>query len=907
MIPLRIQYEAAGIDLEYDEDDELEVLLAQVQSSAGMETKEVELLDASGRLVENHLDILRLHDEKDSEKLVLVCVDKEKNIGCCTRETVLGEEECIQPAFAIEGTSILLCAHCATSELDSSLTSPVRFLTSIICQSKQAAEIGLLYNRGSEVPLGAKAPAEFDEYFSSVKLYLKKKLYSSALEQQLKTTGGQVGGGPVQDFRRQLDSGVHTVMTYEDTEQQAAARDALDYQRIKEKADEFAQETPDSSEDVRFIVGLLRWFKDDFFKWCNKPACEHADCQAPPSRMGNARMDAPSEFEKQVGWASRVEVYECKECKRETRFARFNKPSHLLKTRRGRCGEWANAFCLVCRALALDARYIRDWTDHVWVEIWVPSLSRFVHCDPCEKTFDAPLSYEKGWNKKLTHVIAFSRYGVSDASPRYSRKLSDVVLRRGAGMEPGALREVEIQMVIATKDKEMEEKFSSAQRAGYLRGASRLRGTFASDSLSLLAAPSRLASGKAGFLPLSMLELRIEDMQSRKAGDRREIASLMFRQAGPDKEAELRGRGSGDAEWRGQRGELGDGKGGEDPLSGVLRDATLQKTSYLPLSGSKHGDTKAFDVSAIILGIAALLDAGDTEGSVPWGELRVSEIAVWASSSFVNGVQVSYETRIGTRIQSPLFLGKGGPTATKHMMALSKDDEVMKVAVRAGAIVDSLTITSKLGKVLKAGGDGGGPPAVIDVAAVENLRFVGFFGGLGGHVHNLGVILDQTTMLPLPPTEVSTTAKASLAAFYSFITNERKELIEWAEGALGEQLLDALRALCVLQKRPELIGQVLDAIVAYNSPLALDPADISKRTVKASNSYFQKNILKPGGAAGIALFCTGPAKFSTEEGALFTSSIRLFHEGGSVGRAEVTRDLESYVSFLQSAKERLAN
>jgi hypothetical protein len=33
-----------------------------------------------------------------------------------------------------------------------------------------------------------------------------------------------------------------------------------------------------NNEDVSFLHGLLKWFKRDFFKWCNKPECATPQC-----------------------------------------------------------------------------------------------------------------------------------------------------------------------------------------------------------------------------------------------------------------------------------------------------------------------------------------------------------------------------------------------------------------------------------------------------------------------------------------------------------------------------------------------------------------------------------------------------------------------------------------------------
>ena len=117
-------------------------------------------------------------------------------------------------------------------------------------------------------------------------------------------------------------------------------------------------------------------------------------------------------------------------CNKKTRFPRYNHPGKLLETRNGRCGEWANCFCLCSRALDFDTRYILDWTDHVWAEIYSNSQKRWLHADPCENALDKPLIYEHGWNKKLSYVIGFSRQEVVDVTWRYSSRHREVLERR---------------------------------------------------------------------------------------------------------------------------------------------------------------------------------------------------------------------------------------------------------------------------------------------------------------------------------------------------------------------------------------------------------------------------------------------------------------------------------------------
>ncbi|CAF0979034.1 unnamed protein product [Adineta ricciae] len=220
-------------------------------------------------------------------------------------------------------------------------------------------------------------------------------------------------------------STLERVQSYEDVNLRRYIRSSIvpleDFnRRISKKKD-----VTDLQKRDLLLVELLRWFKEEFFTWFDRPNCER--CR---TVMEFADHTQPTREEREQGDAHRVELYRCATCLSEFRFPRFNAPSKLLETRTGRCGEAANLFSCLCRALAFPTRYIYDTTDHVWTEVYSESERRWLHCDACENLCDSPLVYEKGWKKELSFCIAFAKDHVMDVTWRYVTNFKLTIRRR---------------------------------------------------------------------------------------------------------------------------------------------------------------------------------------------------------------------------------------------------------------------------------------------------------------------------------------------------------------------------------------------------------------------------------------------------------------------------------------------
>lgn len=160
---------------------------------------------------------------------------------------------------------------------------------------------------------------------------------------------------------------------------------------------------------------FLQWFRDNFPYYYDR--CQH--CHASLKEDGEVDEEDedhqtfvgymyPNQSEL-AGKASRTELYRCHVCQKFTRFPRFNSARHVVRNKRGRCGEYSMLLFRWLRSLGYPVRWVIDWADHVWAEVY---LDEWTHLDPCEAAVDQNLLYE-GWGKKQTYILGFYPNGGS--------------------------------------------------------------------------------------------------------------------------------------------------------------------------------------------------------------------------------------------------------------------------------------------------------------------------------------------------------------------------------------------------------------------------------------------------------------------------------------------------------------
>lgn len=295
-----------------------------------------------------------------------------------------------------------------------------------------------------------------------------------------------------------IRGGVALACALERASAMAIAKQKIPLTRLRSRAARMAKRGAAQDDEEALLRQLLAWFKREFFAWIDRPTCEA--CGGSTNILGIA---TPNAEEARRG-ASRTEVYVCTKCNSQVRFPRYTDAETLLETRKGRCGEWAQAFALCCRSLGFETRWVRDWSDHVWTECYLSRQERWVHCDACENALDRPWMYEKGWKKEVQYVLGFAKDGVQDVTRRYTQRWEIVKQRRNLCTE-GWLQE-EIQRW----NLKLREKLSVERK---------------------------------------------KILQDRDGKERMELLEGKF---GPPNDASASGRTSGSLQWRTSRGEAGD-------------------------------------------------------------------------------------------------------------------------------------------------------------------------------------------------------------------------------------------------------------------------------------------------------------------------------------------------------------
>eukprot|EP00927_Polykrikos_kofoidii_P048810 TRINITY_DN43007_c0_g1_i1.p1 TRINITY_DN43007_c0_g1~~TRINITY_DN43007_c0_g1_i1.p1 ORF type:complete len:572 (+),score=75.10 TRINITY_DN43007_c0_g1_i1:151-1716(+) len=226
---------------------------------------------------------------------------------------------------------------------------------------------------------------------------------------------------------------------------------------------------------VKSLLTALKHSFTFFHQSCltHESSLAHCDSAAKSEFVG--RIACPPEEDAVSDDCVYAEVRQCSACGNESRifeYSRFHGPLGLLATssRRGwvmgQCEEFSRLGFALLTSLGYEARYVLDFTDHVWIEVWLSDgkNSSWVHADPSEGVLDSPLMYEKGWGKSLTMIFAFTPWKVEHVTKTYTEDYAATVRRRGASEE--TLREILLEVNNRLQSEMPLEKWGYATTSG---------------------------------------------------------------------------------------------------------------------------------------------------------------------------------------------------------------------------------------------------------------------------------------------------------------------------------------------------------------------------------------------------------------------------------------------------------
>jgi hypothetical protein len=136
-------------------------------------------------------------------------------------------------------------------------------------------------------------------------------------------------------------------------------------------------------------------------------------------------------------------------------------------------------------------------------------------------------------------------------------------------------------------------------------------------------------------------------------------------------------------------------------------------------------------------------DHSDSEGFNDFDWIKdkfnysVNEVKIWTDNNFATGIQFHYNMD-GTK-KTP---GKHNADNSPYVknLVFNENEHITKVIIRAGDIIDGMTIYTDQGRQLSAGGNGG--QAFIAVAPPGH-HFIACNGAIGNHLHNIQFHYDE--------------------------------------------------------------------------------------------------------------------------------------------------------------------
>ncbi|EAY15918.1 hypothetical protein TVAG_165460 [Trichomonas vaginalis G3] len=177
-------------------------------------------------------------------------------------------------------------------------------------------------------------------------------------------------------------------------------------------------------EPYEKLKQITNWFCTQFFQKYGIPPC-HV-CGQPTIYAGPAPV-IPDEL---GGHPLSAEIFKCPICGAATRYTKFTNPIVILMNHTGRELEHCLGLASILKYTGFQFRFVLiDLKFHI-LEVYIPSMKRYVSVDPYVNRIDCPLLYECGCNQDVTWAIAYSEKECIDVSTRYVYNRNEFNARR---------------------------------------------------------------------------------------------------------------------------------------------------------------------------------------------------------------------------------------------------------------------------------------------------------------------------------------------------------------------------------------------------------------------------------------------------------------------------------------------